>query len=384
MTAQQRELATLENFRKPACLRLYRCRPRRPADAQRRRGHLELRQHGPVRAGQLEAQQCLQPDAGPALDQQRRAHAPHRQPRGGRSAGGRQCQRRLHTAPPAASAWTTPSRWTATESGAAACGLQLEPGAPERRMQLRGGAGLFQGAAANVWLSNPFSNTGVAVASLSCASYTACSRANNGARCCSPNPGQPAHADGHAAAANVDFLSPGLSSLRSGSQPGLRNRTARCRWWASWWPVPSGCTPSTNTRHLLPAPEPGCRPRRTGSDGPQLFYRAEGYNVNCWNAATATPSPMAPAPRGGQSRTRALSNRQLQQRAPGQGNKRRAGGDAITLSISKPSTGFGWSLAYTKTTAKEVSPLTSSTSGSNWGNRNIFNPNEEVCRTPTT
>jgi hypothetical protein len=26
-------------------------------------------------------------------------------------------------------------------------------------MQLRGGLGLFQGAAANVWLSNPFSNT---------------------------------------------------------------------------------------------------------------------------------------------------------------------------------------------------------------------------------
>jgi outer membrane receptor protein involved in Fe transport len=34
----------------------------------------------------------------------------------------------------------------------------------ERRTQLRGGVGLFQGAAANVWLSNPFSNTGIAAA----------------------------------------------------------------------------------------------------------------------------------------------------------------------------------------------------------------------------
>ena len=32
----------------------------------------------------------------------------------------------------------------------------------ERPMQLRGGIGLFQGAAANVWLSNPFTNTGMA------------------------------------------------------------------------------------------------------------------------------------------------------------------------------------------------------------------------------
>ena len=55
------------------------------------------------------------------------------------------------------------------------------------------------------------------------------------------------------------------------------------------------------------------------------------------------------------------------------------GGDALTLSIGQPSNaGFGWGLAYTKTAAKDVSPLTSSTSNSNWNGRNIFNPNEEV------
>jgi hypothetical protein len=35
-------------------------------------------------------------------------------------------------------------------------------------------------------------------------------------------------------------------------------------------------------------------------------------------------------------------------------------------------------VAYTRTSAKEVSPLTSSVSNSNWTGRNIFNPNEEV------
>ena len=57
------------------------------------------------------------------------------------------------------------------------------------------------------------------------------------------------------------------------------------------------------------------------------------------------------------------------------------GGDALTLSIGKPSSaGFGWNLAYTMTNAKEVSPLTSSVSNSNWLNRNIFNPNEVVLQ----
>ena len=56
-------------------------------------------------------------------------------------------------------------------------------------------------------------------------------------------------------------------------------------------------------------------------------------------------------------------------------------GDAVTLSVGQPAnTGFGWNLAYTRTRATEVSPLTSSTSGSNWSNRNIFNPNEEVLQ----
>jgi hypothetical protein len=59
----------------------------------------------------------------------------------------------------------------------------------------------------------------------------------------------------------------------------------------------------------------------------------------------------------------------------------KGGGDALTLSLSRPSVGgFGWGMAYTLTTAKEVSPLTSSTSNSNWNGRNIFNPNEETLQ----
>eukprot|EP01038_Epipyxis_sp_PR26KG_P018054 gene18054-25316_t len=38
-------------------------------------------------------------------------------------------------------------------------------------------------------------------------------------------------------------------------------------------------------------------------------------------------------------------------------------------------------LAYTKTRATEVSPLTSSVANSNWAARSIFNPNEDVAAT---
>jgi hypothetical protein len=55
------------------------------------------------------------------------------------------------------------------------------------------------------------------------------------------------------------------------------------------------------------------------------------------------------------------------------------GGGAITLSVSKPANdGFGWQVAYTRESATEVSPLTSSIAYSSWRSRANFNPNEEV------
>jgi len=119
---------------------------------------------------------------------------------------------------------------------------------------------------------------------------------------------------------------------------------------------------------------------RQGTDGRNLFYGAEGFNPNCWrdngssitNGACATPS--------GFSRTRALSN-------PNFGDvvlaskTSQGSGNAITLSLAKPTPneGVGWSVAYTKTTATEVNPLTSSRAISNWNGRMSFDPNEEVA-----
>ncbi len=61
-------------------------------------------------------------------------------------------------------------------------------------------------------------------------------------------------------------------------------------------------------------------------------------------------------------------------------NSSKGEGNLVTLSLSRPLTkGFGWSLAYTRTDATEVSPLTSSVSNSNFRARSVFNPNEEVA-----
>ncbi|HEY0061907.1 MAG TPA: Oar protein, partial [Telluria sp.] len=55
-------------------------------------------------------------------------------------------------------------------------------------------------------------------------------------------------------------------------------------------------------------------------------------------------------------------------------------GNLVTLSLTRPMTkGLGASIAYTRTDATEVSPLTSSVSNSNFNGRAVFNPNEEVA-----
>ena len=248
---------------------------------------------------------------------------------------------------------------------------------PARRMQLRGGFGLFQGAAANVWLSNPFSNTGIAVATLNCTSFTACNAAN--ARF-SPNPDAQPTLTGTAPAANVDFLSPGLeqpsvwkANLAFDTELPQLPLVGRLVFGAEW--LHTKTNRAISYEHLnLGAPT------RTGPDGRQLFYRAEGYNTACWNANGTAITSGACATPAGQSRARALSNPNFANVLLARETSR-GGGDALTLSLSQsPVPGLTWSAAYTHTRAEEVSPLTSSVSNSNWSNRNVFNPNEVVLQ----
>jgi hypothetical protein len=256
-------------------------------------------------------------------------------------------------------------------------GFNWNLGSPERRMQVRGGAGLFQGAAANVWLSNPFSNTGAAVASFGCTSFSACGTAN--ARF-SPNPDSQPPLTGQPPAANIDFLSKGLAqpsvwkaNLAFDTELPALPVVGRMAFGAEW--LYTRTEDGVFHQHLnLGAPT------AIGPDGRQLFLLPRSLSTDCWNtgggAITTGPACSIPS---GQSRTRALSNPNFNNVLVASPTKK-GGGEALTLSLSqtRPS-GLSWSAAYTRTSATEVSPLTSSVSNSNWVNRAVFNPNEEVA-----
>jgi hypothetical protein len=260
-------------------------------------------------------------------------------------------------------------------------GFNWNLGNNERRMQLRGGFGLFQGAAANVWLSNPFSNTGAAVTTFSCTTFQACNGNSASSDAIAArfraNPDAQVAPPGTPPSPNIDFLSPNLEQpsvwkanlafeAELPALPVVGRLVASAEW------LHTDVKSSIYYRHLNLGDA-----TRTGPDGRQLFWMPQTYNPACWSGQTFVTTG---ACSGG--RDRALSNASWGRNVLLAEKTSQGGGDAITVGVQSPTgpAGFGWSLYYTRTTAKEVSPLTSSTSSSNWSNRSIFNPNEEVLQ----
>lgn len=241
----------------------------------------------------------------------------------------------------------------------------------KRPMQLRGGVGLFQGAAANVWLSNPFSNTGVATRVVGCGgNFAACPV---GGRVFSSNPNaQITNFAGAAPAANVDFIEQGLG------QPAVWKANLAFEHELPWWGMVAGIE-YLNTRNESALTYQHLNlgaPTRIGPDGRQLFYTPTAYNPACWSAAgtrltTGTVCSV-------DNRTRALSNAAFANVLLLKGT-REGGGELATASLSgRLFKSLGWFLAYTYTTATEVSGLTSSVANSNWNSRAAFNPNDQA------
>ncbi len=261
-------------------------------------------------------------------------------------------------------------------------GFNWNLGTPERRAQLRGGVGLFQGAAANVWLSNPFSNTGRTIGSYTCTSFANCRTAAAGGTQVrfNPDPAAQQTLTNAPAAPNIDFVAsdleqPSVWKLNLAFEtelpelPVLGRLTAGAEWLHT----------EVNTGIYYQNLNLGGK-TATGPDGRPLFYTPQTYAPGCWSGTTFSTSNVGTGFNCVGSRIRALSNPNFNNaiiaRKTSQG-----GGDAITVSIGQPSvSGLSWNLAYTKTTAKEVSPLTSSTSNSNWNGKNSFDPNEDVLQ----
>jgi len=245
-----------------------------------------------------------------------------------------------------------------------------------RPTQIRGGAGLFQGAAASVWMSNPFSNPGVATRTITCAS--------NSTRCpttgfFSPDPdNQPTNIAGSTPLANVDILDPGLR------QPSIWKANLAFDTELPWYGMVFGAEfLYTNNKDSIyyESLNLGASTRTAGTDGRQLYWNPAAMTATCYvpNAAGTSLTTTSGCTQAKYLRNRSYNN-VLVAKNTGEGD-----GKLVTLSLSKPLTkGFGWSLAYTHTKATEVSPLSSSVAYSNWQARSVFNPNEEVASNSNT
>lgn len=237
-----------------------------------------------------------------------------------------------------------------------------------RSMQVRGGVGLFEGAAATVWLSNPFANTGVATRTIGCgiSGFSACS-----GTIFSADPlTQPTTFTGATPAANVDFLRDGLA------QPSVWKANL-----AFDHELPFGGL-VVGVEYLRTKTNNGIyyehlnlgTPTKTGTDGRQLFYTSQAYNTACWSA---TGSGITTGATCTGFRPRALNNA-IYNNVLAASKTDGGEGNLVTIALSQPSKkGFGWSMAYTYTDATEVSPMSSFQSSSTWAARPSFNPNEK-------
>jgi hypothetical protein len=238
--------------------------------------------------------------------------------------------------------------------------------ATKRATQLRGGFGLFEGSALNVWLGNPFANPGVFTYTLGCGGTLPACATNNAVFSADPN-NQPQVGPRTAV---IDLLQPGLS------QPSVWKANLAFEHELPWWGLVASVeylNTRTNKGLYFQNLNLGA-PTRIGPDGRQLFWTETGYTASCANGTGGFTTSGACTGH----RSRALSNInygnviQVTETDKGSGN-------VATISVNNSkSRGLQWSLAYTYSDADEVSNLSSSTAGSNWGGRAVFNPNEEV------
>ncbi len=237
----------------------------------------------------------------------------------------------------------------------------------ERAMQVRGGVGLFQGAAANVWMANPFSNPGVTTRTVSCSGTgaTACP-STDGLFSADPK-NQKTTITGSTPAIGLDLLD---SSLK---QPSIWKSNIAFETELPWYNmVFSSELLYTKTKDGIAYQSLNIgAPTTTGPDGRQMFYNAAGLKASSWTATGAISSAGV--------QTKALSNLSYGNVILATGTDK-GEGKILTMSLSRPLIrGFGWSMAYTHTSATEVSPLTSSVANSNFNARSVFNPNEDVA-----
>lgn len=245
----------------------------------------------------------------------------------------------------------------------------------EYSTQLRGGFGLFQGAAANVWLSNPFSNNGISLVTFGCGT--------SGLDACPTNvaalpqftadpDNQPEFSSNGQPTVNVDIIDKGVQQPSN-----WKFNVALDKELANGWVV-SGEALFTEVDHGIRYENLNLGEATTiGQDGRRIFWNAAGLNRNNWNL---TGGAIGGRGVGSAANRDPRFGEVLIAKDTGKGN-----GQSYSLSLSNPtSENWYWSVAYTYTEANEVSPITSSTAGSNFGLRAAFDPNDAAVSTANT
>ena len=236
----------------------------------------------------------------------------------------------------------------------------------DRQTQLRGGVGLFQGAAANVWLINPFTNSGTTIDIFGCGfagSSTNCTTALATANPFSADPNnQPRFGT---ARADVDLLAPDVV------QPSVWKANLAFEHELPFWgAVFSAEVVLTSVKDGLYYEHLNLGRTRAGYDGRNLYWASTAPGL--YSASSGFFGPQTNARNGANSAFREVMLAR---------NTNKGEGQNLTVSLSKPlskDNEWFWSLSYAFTEATEVNGLSSSRAISNWASRSIYNPNEEV------
>ncbi|KAF1698307.1 Oar protein [Pseudoxanthomonas jiangsuensis] len=229
----------------------------------------------------------------------------------------------------------------------------------ERPMQLRGGVGLFQGDAPQVWVGNAYSNTGM--------NYISYQNLTDWQ--------------------NIPFSANGLNPTIPATGTGVRNVNVISDDFElpSVWKANLGIDVETPWYGIVASAELLLTDVKNG-----LFYRSlnvgPGYEGPDGRTLYWNPAYRGTLPSSGS----AYTNNSRYGRNTYFGdvylleNSNKGKGQQLTFSLSRPfseESDWSWMLGYTYTNAEEVGALTSSTAGSGFGGQYGFNINEVASST---
>ena len=248
-----------------------------------------------------------------------------------------------------------------------------------RPTQVRGGVGLFQGAAANVWIGNSFQNSGFTpqIYGIRIDRLSDAEREEVWANFpFTPDPNdQPIVDSGQQMA--VAIMDPDLE------QPSVWKANLAFEHELPWQGV------VFSAEALVTRVKTGLHyqilgmgaPTAIGQDGREIFFcnpATAGGGGRCnGDALIDAVREAGNLPPEFENITGWANDNVILVSPTGKG-----GTEQLTLSLTKPMTDtWSWVAAYTYTNATEVNPLTSSQAHSNWDGRAILNPNDDIDET---